>query len=116
MASQDPHGTGTPPHQETEDLKAREYRDQDGTVHHHTHPYMAQHGTEASSPPHQGASPHDQDDGAHEGGRAQPSGQRDRDAQERDLKAREYRDQDGTVHHHTHPYMAQHGETEGSHR
>ena len=49
MASQDPHGTGTPPHQETEGLKAREYRDQDGTVHHHTHPYMAQHGeTEGS--------------------------------------------------------------------
>ena len=29
---------------EKDDLKAREYRDKDGRIHHHTHPYMESHG------------------------------------------------------------------------
>src|SRR5690349_6950315 len=30
------------------DLKRREYRDGDGRIHHHTHPYMEEHGRSAS--------------------------------------------------------------------
>ena len=46
-----------------------------------------------------------------EEGRDAPRGRRDSDASAReDLKAREYRDKEGHVHHHTHPYMEQHGE------
>ena len=51
-----------------------------------------------------------------EEGREESQGRRDSNESEReDLKAREYRDKEGHVHHHTHPYMEQHGGEEDSH-
>lgn len=31
-----------------DDLKGREYRDKDGNIHHHTHPYMERHGADGA--------------------------------------------------------------------
>jgi hypothetical protein len=33
----------------SDDLKAREYRDKDGQIHHHTHPYMKAHGKDGTA-------------------------------------------------------------------
>lgn len=45
-----------------------------------------------------------------------PRDGKDNKAYEKDLKAREYRDETGEIHHHTHPYMERHGKDGGRSR
>jgi hypothetical protein len=67
--------------------------------------------------------PHGKDDRAHGGShggsqtRSHEASTRERDREmEADLKRREYRGEDGQLHHHTHPYMEQHAHDRGGHQ
>ena len=82
MASHNQQGTGKHPHKDTEEPYP----------HHHDQFTRGQGGEE---------------------GRDEPQARPESDTPEsEDLKAREYRDKEGNVHHHTRTYMEQHGEKE----
>jgi hypothetical protein len=73
---------------ESSDLNEREYRDEKGEIHHHTRTFEEQHSSGS---------------GEKESGRPQTrAAGSSQEGQSSDLKEREYRDEQGNIHHPTH--------------